>query len=255
MTQTVTPTIGRQEWAAALGGDLKPGDHVSCLGPTGRGKSVAIGQLVAQLRNFDVAALLCPKGRDPAYEHLGGRSVRQWPPRASLGERVQNLMGVPEQREDGSGPRIYRVEVPIRSLADLTALRNLYGQVLASVLARPEKGTDSMFLVADDARFIADPRSMNLEAYLRNGLILGRSKRVSMCSNVQRPAFVPREILDQATHVLIWRNRDRDVAKRLTEISGAIDPKELEATIGALDYHSFIHVNGRTDTWQIVGAD
>lgn len=243
--------IGRADFLAQLGAEWRPGDHLSCLGPTGRGKSTLIGELIPRATRHDVVAVLSPKGADPAYAALG-HPTRVWPPRRHWTEQLGILITGHDRHEEDPGPLVWRVEVPIRKPEDFIALRGLYSTVLHSILARPENVKTSLMVVVDDSRFVCDPRSMRLEAPVRNGLIIGRSKKVTMVNNFQAPRWVPREGLDQVTHVLIWRNRDRDVAKRLTEISGSIDPREIEAAILNLGYHDHLWVDGRADEWRIV---
>lgn len=238
--------LDRDDAIAKLGRALKPGEHVTLLGPTGRGKSTVVGDLIPYL-DFDMVAILAPKGADPAYaEH--GHSTRSWPPRRAWGETFRVMFGQMDDRQEDR-PRVWRVETPIRKVSDFAALQGLYGQVLGSVLAKPEsrpgKPGASLAVVVDDTRFTCD--QLRMSKLLTANLIIGRSKRASIISNLQAPRWAPRECLDQVSHCLIWRNRDRDVAKRLAEISGDLDPKLIEAAIGTLGFHDFLWIDGRRD--------
>lgn len=247
--------IGRREFLAELGAGLRPGDHLSAIGPTGRGKSTTIGELIPHLRQFDEAVILSPKGRDPAYSKLG-HPTPSWPPKMPLDERVKIFVGGDQRDRHRSqpGPKVWRIEVPLRKPEDFIKMRAAYSALLGGIMGRPERVRTRQLIVVDDSRFVCDPKSMGLEVPVRNGLIIGRSKGVSLVNNFQAPRWVPREGLDQITHGLIWRNRDRDVAKRLAEISGTIDPRELLDTITGLDYHEMVWVDGRADVWRIVNS-
>lgn len=242
--------LTREEFLREVARRHRPGDHITLIGPTGRGKSVLTGQLVPLLVRHTDVAILAPKGRDPALAGLG-HPTRTWPPRRSWWEGVAILGGLKEDRHR-ERPKIWRVEVPIRKVEDFTRLAALYGRILADALARPEQGRRATVIVLDDSRFLAD--QMKLSKLIVANMMIGRSKRTTMINNFQAPRWVPRECLDQASHVLIWRNRDSDVGKRLAEISGDIDPKAVEAAIRSLDYHDCLWVDGRTDEVHIVGA-
>ena len=252
-TSASLPRISRDDFLADLGEQLQPGDHVTLLGPTGRGKSTVMGDLIPHLTNFDTVAVLAPKGRDPAYAELG-HPTEVWPPRRTRGETFRVMFGRTPARHEDDGAKVWRVEVPIRKTEDFLRLRGLYGSVLRSTLARKEGQRDRLLIVVDDTRFVSDPKAMGLAPLVTQNLILARSKNVSIINNVQAPRWVPRETLDQVSHVLVFRNRDRDVAKRLTEISGAIDPRTVEAAIAGLSYHDFLWVDGRNDRISYVVA-
>jgi hypothetical protein len=244
--------LSRAEFIAEFGPNLKPGDHVSLIGPTGRGKSTLWGQVLPACSQFDTAIIMAPKGKDPAYAGLG-HPTSQWPPRIGWEERLRIMLGAPERHRD-TRPKVWRIEVPVRKPEDMGRLIDIYRRVLGMTYTRTENEKRSVMLVVDDSKFVCRDRSM-MDAVV-NGLMIGRSKKVSIINNFQRPGLgVPREGLDQITHAIIAKNRDRDTAKRLTEISGAVDPKELESVFGGLGYHEAVWVNGRTDEWFVIAAN
>jgi len=62
--------LSRAQAVGELAERWRDGDHVTAIGPTGRGKSTLIGQLVPACR-FDRVVILTPKGPDRAYRQLG----------------------------------------------------------------------------------------------------------------------------------------------------------------------------------------
>lgn len=242
--------LTRAAFVDELAGSWRPGDHLSTIGPTGRGKSTLIGQLVAAQRTHDEIVILSPKGVDRAYAGLG-HPTRVWPPRRPWEERAILALGLrPDRHEEG--PKVWRLETPVRKIEDFARLGALYRAALASVLARRENARASLMVVIDDSRFVCD--QLGATKLVTAGLIIGRSKRVSIVNNFQAPRFVPREGLDQITHAIIFRNRDRDVVKRLTDISGDLDPKLVESLLRSLDYHEALWIDGRADRLAVVGG-
>jgi len=244
--------MSRAEFIAEFGPNLKPGDHVSLIGPTGRGKSTLWGQVMPACTQFDTAVIMAPKGKDPAYASLG-HPTSQWPPKINVEEKIKIWLGYPDRHHE-IRPKVWRIEVGVKKPEDMEKLVGVYRRVLGMTYTRGENEKKSVMLVVDDSKFVCRDKDM-LKAVV-DCLMIGRSKKVSIVNNFQRPGLgVPREGLDQITHAIIAKNRDRDTAKRLTEISGAVDPKELEAVFGNLGYHEAVWVNGRTDEWRIIAAD
>lgn len=246
------PRMNREQFLVELGRSWEVGDHLSAIGPTKRGKSTLLGDLLRQTSVFDTVIIMTPKGPDPAYRGMG-HPTASWPPRRAFGEMFKILFTLIPDRHEEDGPKIWRVTIPIRKEEDWPRLAALFKKVLAEVPRRPENARNKWCIVVDESRYVCDPQILNLATQVRNGLILGRSKNVSIVNSFQAPRWIPREALDQISHALVWRNRDRDVAKRLADVAG-IDPKEFLPVMANLAYHECIWVNGNTDTCAIVTA-
>lgn len=245
--------MGRSEFLVELPKVWEPGDHLSAIGPTKRGKSTILGELVPKLPQFNTVVILTPKGRDQAFAGLG-HETRAWPPRRPLGETMKILTGTLEDRHTDSEQKVWRLHIPINSEEDWPRLKLSYAKVLKSVIRRKEGHPNKLLVLVDETRYLADPKLLGLAPQISSALIMGRSKNASIINSFQAPRWIPRECLDQIVHGLIWRNRDRDVAKRLADISGVIDPTEFLAVSRTLDFHEFIWVNGASDNWYIVAA-
>ena len=257
---TDTPYLRRAEFLPEFAARWEPGQHVSLLGPTGRGKSTLMAQLLPLASSHEQAVIMAPKGRDPAFAALG-RHTSRWPPKRPLGP-----LGIFQNHDDKPRPEIWRLEIPPikpsggspQAQEEAVAryfrtMRGLFASVLAGAMARPEQPKDSQVIILDDSRILSDPKQMNLGMLVTANMMIGRSKKVSVVNNIQAPRWVPRELLDQATHVLIWRNRDKDVVKRLAEISGEFEPKWIEEEIANLDYHEALWIDGAADEVYVVG--
>jgi hypothetical protein len=248
------PRLSRSAFRDALAEQWEPGDHMSLVGPTHRGKSVLFASILPAMRQFPTVAILCCKGRDPAYQKLG-RSSKVWPPKQGRAEAFADLLGFPSQADDEK-PRIWRVDqLPLRTGADWAKMRAVHGRVLSEATARPEGGgkRGPLMIVVDDSRITCDARRLGLEAQVVSGLIIGRSKRVSMVNMFQAPRWVPREGLDQITHGLVWNNADHDTAKRLAEISG-YERTDFLAWLRGLSYYECLWFDVRAKTIAVVSA-
>jgi hypothetical protein len=203
------------------------------------------------LVGFDRVVVCSPKGADPAYAKLG-HPTGTWPPRRPWRDQLAALSGVGEDRH-ANRPQVWRIERPyVPGLAEYAKAGELYGAVLKAALKRGQAPPDSLAVLLDDSRVISDPQYMGHGPHVVANMLVGRAKRVSIVNNYQAPRWVPREGLDQATHVLMWKNRDRDVAKRLAEV-GDRDPAELAAAMEGLDYHGLLWINGRADELVVIG--
>ena len=239
--------LSRADAVDELARRWQPGQHLTCLGPTGRGKSTLLGQVLPRTVHSRVV-ICCPKGADPAYRRLG-RATMTWPPRRRMSDTMREVYaGTP----DPDGRQVWRIELPMRKVEDFDRLAALYRAVLSDALARPETPKDSLLVLLDDSRLISEGRHMNLGGLVTANLMIGRSKGVSIVNNYQAPRFVPREGLDQVSHLLIWRNRDTDVAKRLAEV-GDVDPALTLAILRRLDYHEALWIDAIHDELFIVG--
>lgn len=239
---STVPKLPRDRGVRALAKYWEPGEHLTMIGPTGRGKTFFLAQLMGAARH-DRSVILCPKGADPALQSVGAATDR-WPPKAPLVDRIRGVWN------DEPDVTTWRLEIPVKQLADFGAIAAVYRDVLASALARKEGSTDSVCIVLDDSRLISD--QMGLQRLVVANLLIARSKRASLVNMYQSPKWVPREAMDQASHVLIWRNRDRDVVKRLGEI-GDFDPVEMRGLIQSLDFHELLWIDARRDRAFIIG--
>lgn len=243
------PRISRAQAVKSLGARWQPGDHMTLIGPTGRGKSTLMSQMLPHAQH-DSIIILSPKGADPTYSKLG-LGVKQWPPKQDFWDRLSEVFaGVPDRH--AARPVIWRVEVPIKSLQDFERVADAYRKVLQSMIERPQNPPDSIAVILDDSRMISDPKQLNLGSLVVGNLLVARSKRVSLVNNYQAPRWVPREGLDQGTQILMWRNRDRDVVRRLGEI-GDLDLDLIRSGLAGLDYYECLWIDGRSDEVFIVG--
>lgn len=202
--------------------DWRQGEHVSIVGPTGSGKSTLA---LALLPRRQFSAVLATKPRDATLNELvsrhGYRRMREWGPRP--GERRVLLW-----------PRLTESD-------QWRTARPVYEHALSRIYA-----TGNWAVCLDEARVVCDERRpfLGLAPYLRLLWTQGRSLGVSIVAGTQRPAWVPPEMFDQATHLMFFRDGS---ANNLRTIGGLVglDERTVRDGVPALGEHELLYVNPR----------
>lgn len=195
------------------------GEHVSLIGPTGQGKTTLALELLPR-RNYVVA--LGTKPRDSTLIKLqkqGYRRIRKWNDR-KLSHRLLLWPPIGHEKDTAGQYREFTY-----------ALNKMYGD-----------GSWTIFI--DEARYFAEMLKM------RRILILlwtqGRSNKITVVAGCQRPAFVPTEIYDQATHIFLWGDNDENNLKRIGGI-GSLNAKEVKLAVAKLPKYHILYLNTRTN--------
>lgn len=205
--------------------DWKQGEHISLIGPTGQGKTTTGIDLLNE-RAYVIA--LGTKPADETLERLitekGFLRVKRLP--------LHPVELAPRQL---FWPKTETVE-------DVTRHRAAFRALLAEVYAQ---GGWTIF--PDELRYFTDGRYLGLSSLLELFYLQGRSLKASVVGGFQRPAYVPLVAYDQPTHLFLWRNSDEANMRRLREISGGFDVREIRREILALDAmnHEVLYVNTR----------
>lgn len=109
----------------------------------------------------------------------------------------------------------------------------------------PAGGRAGRWCIAlDEARYVADPAYLGLRKEVNQLLIQGRSLRIAVVLNFQRPSWVPPEAYDQASHLFIAADNDRRNVQRFREIGG-VDGEVVAATVQNLKMYEWAHVDAR----------
>lgn len=202
--------------------DWRQGEHVSILGPTKGGKTtLALALVPARLH----VAVLGTKPRDPALADLvrnhGYRRMQEWAPRP--GERRVLLW-----------PRLTKAD-------DWRSSRPIFEHALARIY---ESGGWCVYL--DEGRVICDERRpfLGLAPYMRLLWTQGRSLGVSIVAGTQRPAWVPPEMFDQATHLMFFRDGSTENLRTIGGLVG-IDAGPVREMVPQLGRNELLYVNPR----------
>lgn len=201
----------------------EPGEHVSCIGPTGCGKSTLQYGLLQQ-RNY--VTVLGTKPKDPTLQRLiteqGYRRYKRF------GEVPPCRAGRPNRAllwPAFTGPESFGVQQA----------------VFADALGRMFK-EGGWTVCADEVWYIC--RRLGLTDWLETYWTQARSLDLSLLGGTQRPAHVPLFMYDAATHLFLWRDNDETNLRRVAGIGG-LSGDVIRATVAALPRHYALYLNTR----------
>lgn len=194
------------------------GEHVSLIGPTGQGKTTLALEI---LPRRDYTVVLGTKPRDSTLSKLtkqGYRRIQSWKDKKLshkylLWPRVQHQKDLGKQKAEFA-----------------YALNEIYR-------------TGSWCVYVDEARYLCDLLRMKEIMVLL--WTQGRALKISLVAGCQRPAFVPTEIYDQATHLFFWGDNDENNLKRIGGI-GFLNAKLIRTEVASLAKYQILYVNTRT---------
>jgi hypothetical protein len=190
------------EFLRKMSTDWAQGEHWCLVAPTGEGKSTFVAQLVERLRRFVLIFDL--KGSDDTLDNLGWERVERWP----LSREYRKMMaeGKPVRLIVGGRGRTPKARA---------GRIELFQQVLEG--AYQDGGWT---IVIPDLALLTDRRFGAAGNQVTELLLAARSAKISVVTEFQRPAGVPREAADQATYLGTSYTRDVDTVARLAEMLG-----------------------------------
>jgi hypothetical protein len=216
--------MGRKEFIKFFAENYQPGQHVTFLGPSGRGKTKLMGQLLrAVLIRFKgkVTARVLHgkiKGRDQTIEKLSKAAnlpiSRTFPP--SLRHRLRH------RKSNG---------VIIRPLEHVRETPDEENKVLVGEFRRgihssyQTKVKRPVILVVDEAHQAQNDLGLRKEC---EGPLMRGRPACGVWSLVQRGRHVSYMVYDQAEWVLMFFDPNTDNQRRYAEIGG-VDPRVLIA--------------------------
>lgn len=185
----------------------RQGEHVIIVGDTGSGKTYLESKLLALRDNVIVV-----KTKPDDITFPGHKKVRKY----------QGLMDLRTRKfvlDSGFDPYLQKYNI-----ANMIAL------------AWKQEGWT---IAVDETYYWTSV--LKLEKQLNMLLTQGRSKHLTIVAGMQRPAWISRFALSQATHAFIFRCEGRD----LTTLSQALSPKVV-APVEGLRGHDFVYFNRAT---------
>jgi len=195
--------------------DYGPGQHLTMIGPTQRGKTTLCIYILNGVATPDHKALILagkPPHRDPvmneAAKHLNMRVVEEWPPVPSIKDRKRNGY-------------VLRPRQTMKNLdADDANVREQFRKGIMSNY----RSTKPVITVVDEAHHVQ--YDMKLKRECEAPLMRGAPHNAEW-SLIQRGRFVSYHCYGAPEHLFIFYDPDRDNRKRYSDIGG-VDPEYLE---------------------------
>jgi energy-coupling factor transporter ATP-binding protein EcfA2 len=215
------PVIPRKQFIRDFANNYAPGQHVTFLGPSGRGKTRLMGQLLIAVSRHDpdedVVILHGKiKGRDKTIEKLSRAGnfpiVAKWPPSA-YSRRIRH--------RNSRGYILRPLDKPGESVASENKL--VAGEYKRAIHQSYHARKRPVIVVVDEAH--QTHNDLKLRTECEGPLMRGRPM-CAMWSLLQRGRYVSYMVYDQAEHVFIFWDPDKTNQERYSEIGG-VDPKQL----------------------------
>jgi hypothetical protein len=209
--------------------------HITIIGATGCGKTTLETDLIQER---DYVIFLGTKEIDDTQAELGplGFRMAHNPSDISLDISHKWVMHPGKKRKNESASE------------ERVRLRNYYREILTYCFT-----STAWAVIIDEGRFICD--FLGLKDEVQRLYLQGRSQHNSVVMGTQRPAWVPVESFDQATHLFFFKDNDRRNIDRIAELAG-LDRRAVSRAVPRLESTEneggqFLYYNTRTDSIMI----
>jgi len=199
----------------------RQGEHVSIIGPTGRGKSWLAYNLLT-IREYPV--IFATKPRDDTLASFA--KIYHF--------REQNTFN-----PDLLRAQRYIVWPKFKKAGDERQQQTVFVDAFNRIFAQ-----GGWTLYVDETYYFSD--HLKLDYYLRLFWTQARSNKISFVAATQRPRDVPVLMYDQATHLFLFRFTDENGLKRLGGIQNH-NSKAIQQEIATLGNHQFLYINCVTE--------
>ena len=219
------PNVERAPWAEVVYDFMRvwdQGQHVSCIGPNGGGKSSVCRAIIEErirLRHSRFC-MLHTKRKDRLFERFlreGWHQYARWPPDW-------------EGRESGK----VIIRPPYGRASDISARKRVIIATIDAIIKETSWG-----LYVDEAAYLVE--TLGLRILLDELWNSARAADITVVAGSQRASWINRAMLSEQQWLIGFKLTDRDDRLRLAEVMGN---RELEPVLDSLKPHEF--VVGRT---------
>jgi hypothetical protein len=200
--------------------DYQPGQHLTSIGPTQRGKSRLNKELLKRVISPDlklIALVGKPPHRertwnDDAADELNLHITETWPP--SLPGKVTNLFNGKGREKNNNGWLVR----PVHTMTDLVADDdNMRRHFRAAILHAYGSVKEQFITLVDEAHHVQV--DLGLKHEIDAPLMRGAPDN-GVWQSLQRGRFVTYQTYCAPEHVLVFKDNNRDNQQRYSEIGG-----------------------------------
>lgn len=212
------PFVGWQRLKKAI--TWNQGQHVLTCGGTGSGKTTVSGEL---LPRRSLVVVCVSKGQDdtltgPYFEDYD--IIRKWPPKRDQ----EKVMLWPANQKTIKATLAHKQEV--------------FENAFDTILLR----TGHWCIDIDETHYMSD--RLKLGGEITDLLEQGRSHKISMWNNTQRPAGIPLATYVNSSHGFFFLTQEEYDVQRLGRMAPrATTPREMMDNIQRLDPHEFVYID------------
>jgi energy-coupling factor transporter ATP-binding protein EcfA2 len=241
--------FGREEFLSERW-DYRAGEHVTLIGRTQSGKTTLAFELMDEVIDPDMPALvLVMKPKDPTPTKWGRKldlvRVPSWPP--PIRHRSHKI--------NPQRPRGWLLWPPVGDIdRDKAKLRREFHRAFAESYSQGSRrnGQDRI-IFADEIVAIANPKmGLGLANDVDMLWMQGSGMGQGLWAACQRPFEAPQNAYEQSIHLFIFRSTDRRNLKRYGEIGG-IDPDVIHSAVSQLHGRDCFYIRRSDYTYCVVG--
>ncbi len=192
------------------------GEHVSFIGPTGRGKTTLALSLL-NTRTYRV--IFATKPEDEALDTFA---------------RKNRYKTIPKWKDRGTKASL----ILKPALKDVDAHKSQASEFKGAINTIYQAGGWTVFV--DEVYYFT--HMLRIEKPLEMLWSQGRSIGITMVAGTQRPRSVPLMMFNQATHLFVFKFADAYEVERLAEI-GSVPKRTLIEAVTQLTKHRFLYIN------------
>lgn len=223
-------TISREDFLDEFEEDYKPGQHLTAIGPTQRGKSRLTKEAAKRVISPDLK-LITLAGKPPhreltwtddAAKELNLHVTEVWPP--GVAEKTRNMWKGRGRQKNSSGFLLR----PHHTMSDLEKdARELYVQFQKALIHAYGSTKQKFIALVDEGHHVEMDLGLKSES---EAILMRGAPDCAKWTNLQRGFWVSKLNYNMPEHILLFKDKSSAEQQRYAEIGG-VDPRHLSHVI------------------------